>query len=825
MTEKLPSKRWLPKTNFPRWLRITLRIFGAFVVLLLLSYIGIAWYVNAHKKELLGKITEKLNENIDGELTIGSMDPSFLKGLPRISLSLKDVVIKDAQWNVHQHTLLDAKNFDVSVNTLALLRGAVEIRIIEISNAKIYLYTDANGYSNTSIFKSKKNDTKKESSDGATEIKRFYLDNVSLVIDNKKGNKLFQFDVDKIDGRMDYSFSDWEAKINLKTYARSLAFNTVHGSFIKDKLVQGTIAANYDSGTKNITVLPNNLDIGEDRFNIGGKFSLGDTADFTINIKTNILWRNASALLSRNISQKLDLFNLEKPIDVSCDLIGNFDAEGDPSIIVTAQVKENVLTIPDATIKECSFTGVFTNEYVAGKGFSDANSAVKLLNFAGSYEEIPFTMQKAFIVDFDHPMAIGDFKSKFDLKKLNNIIGDDLLQFYNGKASVEVTYKAPIENFKLTKPLVEGLIEVENANLNYIPRHLNFKNTTISLNFNNDDLFIKNIKLQSGKSIVFMEGSVNNFLNLYYTAPEKIVLNWKIRSPQLHLGEFLGFLGQRKQVAAVRKKSRTTNFTKEMNSLFEKSNVNMQLKVDKLYYKKFLATNATASILLSESGINLNNVSVQHAGGTATLNGKLYQQGKRNQYQFQTNVNNVDIQKFFYSFDNFGMQSFTSKNLKGFLTAKAAISGAITDSGDMVPGTMNGNLSFDIKKGALIGFDPIRNVGKFAFPLRDLNTITFTNLNGKFDIKGELVTINPMQINSSVLNMDIAGIYSFSKGTNIALDIPLRNPKNDKNIVDKEERKLRRKRGIVLHLLATDGDDGKIKIKWNGNRNKDNTDE
>jgi hypothetical protein len=56
------------------------------------------------------------------------------------------------------------------------------------------------------------------------------------------------------------------------------------------------------------------------------------------------------------------------------------------------------------------------------------------------------------------------------------------------------------------------------------------------------------------------------------------------------------------------------------------------------------------------------------------------------------------------------------------------------------------------------------------------------------------------------------------KGTNIAVDVPLRNPKKDADITDKEEKKARRMKGIVLHLLATDGEDGKIKIKLNRNR-------
>ena len=70
-----------------------------------------------------------------------------------------------------------------------------------------------------------------------------------------------------------------------------------------------------------------------------------------------------------------------------------------------------------------------------------------------------------------------------------------------------------------------------------------------------------------------------------------------------------------------------------------------------------------------------------------------------------------------------------------------------------------------------------------------------------------------MKISSSVLNMDVAGIYSFGKGTNIALDVPLRNPKNDKDITDKQLLEERRNRGIVIHLLANDDQKGKVKIK------------
>ena len=74
-----------------------------------------------------------------------------------------------------------------------------------------------------------------------------------------------------------------------------------------------------------------------------------------------------------------------------------------------------------------------------------------------------------------------------------------------------------------------------------------------------------------------------------------------------------------------------------------------------------------------------------------------------------------------------------------------------------------------------------------------------------------------MKVNSTAINVDVRGVYAFNEGTNIELDVPLRDPKKSSDIIDKEERDLARMKGIVLHLKAVD-EEGKIKIKWNGNR-------
>ncbi|HMI02015.1 MAG TPA: AsmA-like C-terminal region-containing protein [Pedobacter sp.] len=806
----------------PRWSKIALKVFGILVGLVLIVYIGAAIYVTVNKKELLINITKKLNKNLNGSMTIESMDPTFLGGFPGISIKLKNVLLKDKLWNQHKHTLLAAKDFEVALNTTGLLTGTIEIEKIGIGNAAIYLFTDSNGYSNTSIFK-KKDKTKKEprsEESSSMEIGKITLNNVNFIMDNQRGHKLFEFVIDDLKAKVDYSWSDWEADVQLKAFAKSLAFNTRRGSFIKDKLLEGPFEIKYTDGDGMIRVAPNTLDIGKDPFVIGAAFDTSkESTDFKINIEVKkILWRNASALLAPNITSKLNMFNLDKPIHVFCTIAGNMGPGGDPGINVKAIVKNNVLTTPGGVVDDCSFAGMFTNNFVNGKGLTDANSAIKLYGFKGKYKELPFSIDTASINDLDNPVATGVFKSKFDIAKLNNVIGDNMLKFGKGTAGVELAYKADIVNFVLTKPYVKGIIDIKQGDVTYVPRKVSFKNTDISLNFTDRDLFIKNIRLQTGRSVVLMDGSIRNFLNLYYTAPEKIQLNWKIRSPQIHLEEFLGFLGTRKPKA--KKRTPKSNFSDNLNEAFEMSQVNMNVRVNKVYYKKFLATNANADLLLSESGIAIRNVTVEHAGGSLKLSGGVTQKQDINRFTLNAILSNVDIRHFFYAFDNFGLKSLTSKNLRGYLFSKTNIRGMISEQGKLLPKSLTGSVIFDLKNGALVSFEPVKSAGKFAFPFRNLDNITFSSLNGKFDIDGEKVTINPMQISSSLLNMDIAGIYSMGSGTNIALDVPLRNPKKDQDITDRRQIKERRMKGIVLHLLATDGEDGKIKIKLNRNRNK-----
>jgi hypothetical protein len=810
------TKSFLQSDSFKKYAKR----FGYFILgliaILLLACGALSVYFNRNKTEIIAKVNAKINENINGKFHVTDFHYKFLTGFPNFTLALKDVEIKDNQWQSHKHTLLRAKEIEARLNIWNLLQHEINIHKILINDADIYIYKAENGYSNANIFKPKKKKTQTDKEKPETTIDEVNLNKVHVIIDNHLGHKLFDFDVASLDSKVNYDNDSWQTNLYLKTKINSLAFNTVHGSFAKEKVLEGNFDISYAEASQKIDIKTQKLKIGSDVFDIIAFFNVGKTNSlFGINIGTEILWRNASNLLSANISSKLNQFDLKKPIKVNCDIKGDLNVEGDPKIVVQADVRDNELTIPDGLFTNCSFKGIFTNNFKPENGFSDPNSAIVLTNFNAEYESIPLKIAQAVINNLEKPIATGVVNADFDISKLNGMMNEKILHFESGHAKANLKFQFDIVDLYINKPRFTGDVDINDATFDYLPKSIHAEKTAVQLSFTQEALYIKKIAYKHKKNIIRIDGKIDNFLNLYYDAPEKMVVNWNIYCPNIDVKQFLGVLKNSPQQKVTEKKpvKKNVNFTNQLRSVIEKCTAVINLKADKITYGSLTATNTQATLQMLNSKILLKNGTLQTSGGSIAFSGSVQPSG--NQYVFTSNaqVNRVDIASFLRSFNNFGIKSFSPKNIRGRLTSNANVAGLMSSKGDLIVNSMKGKLDFNVNQGALLNFEPIMKVGKFAFPLRDVENITFSDLSGSLNLRGEQIDVHKLTISSSVLNLDAEGIYSFGRGTNLALTVPLRNSKNDANLATKAERKAVRERGIVLHLIAYDNE-GKMKVKW-----------
>lgn len=801
----------------PKWLKIILKSLGVLVTLVMLLILGIFLYITYNKDKFLKLVNTELNKRIDGTVSIGGLSPQFFKQFPDVSLGLKNVVIRDKEFARHHHTLLDAQDFSVSVHASDLVKGTIKINHVDISNATIDLFTDSTGYSNTSLFKHQaKKDTSQSSGSTSAELEKLGLTNVHLKIDNQKAGKLYDFVVNNLSGNLSYPDTGWHANLHLDVAAKSMAFSVSHGSFIKGKAVEGDVEAGYNEKSGKINLFSDALDIGDDPFQVSAVLNTAKPGtDFAFHIfAKQLLWRHASALLSQNISIKLNMFNMAKPIDVHAIISGNFSG-GDPFLYITATVRNNTVSLPGNAIDDCSFDGVFTNNLVPGKGLTDENSVIRLSHLKGTYKHIPFQIDTGNIINLTNPIATGNFHTVFPVSGLNALTEGKIARFGKGTASVNLRYRADIVNYRINKPIVRGHIGLQNADINNLVGSLSLKQTSLDLDFVGNDLVLSNFRIKTGRSTVTLNGRANNILNLYYNSPEKIVLTLNVRSPQMYLAEFIGFLGGDESHGSPKRSSNSGDAVTQLSNVFQKGNAEMHLTIDNLHYNKMLATDVHANLLASSRRVAIQQVGLKTAGGTLSLNGNIEKGGTLNKVTLNSVVSNVNIHDFFYGFDNFGLTGLTYENLQGSLSAKTAITASVNNQASLLPQSVNGNVDVSLRNGALLNFKPLISVGKYAFPFRDLKNITIPKLDAHFFVHDEKIDISPLQISSSVLNVDVAGVYGLKNGTDITMDVPLRNPKGDTAIVDQAKLQKKRFRGIVLHLRAKADEQGKIKIGFN----------
>lgn len=806
------------KRKIKKILKITgFSLLGIIVAFVLLS-IAIGIYFKDNKEKIIAEINLKINENIKGTVSIGDVDYSLLNSFPNFALNVKNVVLKDSLWNNHKQTLLISKEIEVRINLKKMIwSDEIDIKKIKIKDAIINLYVDKDGVSNSNIFKPKPIDTTANEKK-TTIIHALDLENVAFISRNIQRDKYFNFAVTQLKSNIDYTNSGWETNAFVNIVAKSMAFKLSKGSFIKNKRVKGTLALNYSNASKVITIDTKKLGIGKDDFDINAHFSLDEKNPvFDLDINTEILWVNASNLLDAHIQKILSHYNIKKPIKANCKIIGNMASENDPVIIVKAIIKDNELVVPDGTLNDCSFNGEYNNTYKKGITTSDENSAIVLTNFSAKYRTIPFSIPNAMVYNLNVPVLTGDFHSKFEVEKLNELVNKNFMTFSKGQADVNLKFNVNIVEFKIDKPLFSGNVSVKDATIKYIAKDLELK-TDILLNFTENALIIENIKYANKKSTFMLKGKIDNFLDLYYNNPEKMIVNWDIYSPNFDANQFLTILTKNSKNAPVKKlikhKKSEKLISSKLQSVINDCAVNINIKADNMVYKNLRATNFSTAIHLNNGELFINNGIINTCNGKVTFSGKLIPANSLYHFSAKANIKTVAIPHFLKAFNNFGIVSFQPNDIKGNLNVITSINGSISSNGNLIPNSLLGKVKYHITKGALDNFDPIMTVGKIAFPNRNVKRIDFYDLHGNFNIKGEHVDLDLFKVNSNVLNFDVAGIYSFGKGTNLKMTIPLRNPKDDHLIKDSTARANVRYNGIVLNLKAVDDGHGKIGIKF-----------
>jgi hypothetical protein len=801
-----------------RGLKIVLKVVAALITLFLVLFTCLGLYVIYNKDVIYKRITEQVNERINGTVIIGDIQTNFTREFPAISLSLKDVTVRDSLWNLHHHDLLQARRVFLAMNALSIWHGDARISQIHIDDARIYLFTDSVGYSNTDILRIP-GDTSAKKNKNLLKINHLKITNADFVFEHVLRSKYFHFEIRKMNTRWHYNTIGWEANTYLYTGIDKMTFNTGKGSFLEHTTLQTKLDLSYNAEKKVLAIPRQQIKVDKDKYDIAFTLLMAEKPNsYTLKIWADQLaYKKAIFLLTPSIYTKLEKINFAQPIDVNATLNGGTSFSDTPTVVVQLSVKDNTLTVPGYKFEHCSFNGILSNEAITGGGHSATNTSVTLASLKGRWADINFSTPKLAIIDLKDPYADVNMNLQLTTAKLNELTGDNF-QITAGKVSANVRYKGRLKKIDSTFSQVNGKLTINNATLTYVPRGLTFYNTNATVRLEGKDLKIDDVRLQVDSTKLSVQGSLQNFRTLLFSKPEKIVIDWKIKSDHIDLAHFITLLSGRKEgnQRDSTKKITTSKVAAQIDKMLNDGKARLKLDVGRVTYRKFEATDIRTNITLDQSIVRISDLYLSHAGGVLNVNAQILQLGKLNNFTLKSTATRVDVKKFFNAFENFGQDAVTADHIDGKLSSEFDVAGSIRENGTMVPRSINGTVSFKLQQATLVDFEPIKRIGEFAFRRRKLDSIVVREIDNKFRVSSGVVYINPLYLESNVMNMRIEGAYVVGRpGTDINIDIPLRNPRKDELIENDEIRHRKSMKGIVLHLKASNDDDGKVRLKWN----------
>lgn len=697
-------------------------------------------------------LLNSINKNLSTKVKVGSYKLSFIRKFPNASLELNDVLVHSSSGfnsgafiGLNTDTLLSAKAVSLEFSITDILKGVYNIERISARNGKVNLFTDSAGHVNYNITVANSKSSKHET---IIDLKRInitgmeaYYNNlgIHLIISGPIKNGVLKT---KISGNnIDFTASSDLKIMNFRLY-----------DFQIEKPVTAKLGLVLRS-TKDGTSLHKGL-LHIDNYDLGidGFISSDNLIDLIVTGHNLDIAKVRNYIPARYI-EFASGYNVTGVINASGKIKGIMSRKSNPQVEINWQAKNVRIsnTKSSLTIKDLSFDGYLSNG--AQKNYETSIVAAKDLkaNFGSS----SYTGY-ADLKNFNNPvidMALkgrvypSELKEFFDLRDVSAADGsvDMELKVING---ILPGKKFSIDSFFDMKP--EGNLVFNSFSIGLNNNKFLFSKVNGTLVFTNS---VKADKLRFiyKKQNIKIDGVFNNLpewllgRKVVMTARANIAIDKLI--PET-------FMAAENSPARIHDKPKGVNLPNDVR-------LDLTIRLDSLRYKTFLASEVEGTLIYQPKTLTYKSLKMKSLDGVITGSGFFAQNKDRGlivkgNYQ----VKDIDVNKAFRTFHNFGQSFLKAENIKGTLSGSLILLLPVDSLLKFNIKTLTAEGKYHLVDGALINFDPVKQLSSFI-ELSELKNITFDKLENDFFIRNNFLYIPQMDVKSSAVDLSVNGKHSF----------------------------------------------------------------
>lgn len=692
-------------------------------------------------------IVSEINKTLSIEISVKDVELSLFSNFPNASLNFTELQTKE-QAGSNSKSLLNAKKASLLFNVFDIITGNYKIERILLKDAFLNIIVHEDGTNNLMLTR------KTDSNDPGNvniNLQEVIFRNVEISYINYPSDQEYLVTVSKGDLKGVFTSENFDMEISGDLFSKHI--RSGKHLFFKERQLKTQLKLAIDKTEQSYLINQGWIESAGLSFDISGSVNADKSnrfLDLNIQAKKSPL-QSFLQLVPKTYLEPIKDYKLSGDLNFTATIKGDFSGNKLPLVTFSFGLTEGTIKHSKSGLnfQHVFFSGNFKN----GKSKSKQSFSVNLTDFEAELYSSKIN-GKLGIVNFENPSISASFQSSADLKEIAKIFRIENLQSVSGKLKIDMQFKNTLKSFRqftiqdFISSRTSGLLEIENVNLQFKNNPINYTKLNGNFKFSNKDLVVNQFSGKFAESDFNMKGYFINVLAFLFLPDQKINIKADFKSDNLKLGNLL------KSDKKEGERAYQLQFSKNIN-------FDLNLDLNNFSFNKFNAQNLTGRVLMINQKLTVKNTTLVSMDGKTKLAGTI---DGTNPNRFwldaEATLTNVDINKLFYQFGDFGQKSISSENIRGIVNAQIIFQSFISSSLKVDPKSVYTVGDLVINEGELVDFKPMYKLSKFL-KNKELERVQFSTLQNQIQIKDQVVTIPEMDIVSSTLDLKISGTHSF----------------------------------------------------------------
>ncbi|MGB0403981.1 MAG: hypothetical protein ACPGEG_07785 [Salibacteraceae bacterium] len=753
-----------------KWVKILLSVLAVCAVVVGASIVYLSLQYGTIVESL---VVEALNKNLNSEVKISSVETGSIEDLPYFSLVFNEVAIMESkEFQTNTDTLIYVDRLSLNFNIWDIYFENYQLKKVSISDGFGRFKVDAKGVKNYIFWKSTESDSTSSES--------------------------FSFNLNEVEiNNIEYSYVDKGLKFGLRTQGQSVNLSgnftsenlqiKTQGSFNKTVLqiagvgyinnrdLEINTGLEIDPETGDLTFMPGEIRVDHAFVLNPSGYINGNGYKFLCS-SSSISLDQLNSLVPKKFANYQKKYNIKGNAVFEASIYNENESKLPPRIEANFEVNEGFVELANSLnkAKEVSVKGSFSN----GDLRSSKTSKLVLDNISATFHSGSFSGSMN-LEDFDALILTSSISGKVDLSEITGFTGLDSIGTIQGKLDFKGDIKFYLsrllaDKLNLYGSKVNGYVQFEDVNFSSKEYPIELAGFGGALEFVNwEARLISGIgKLQSTN--FELNAETNNYL--YWAFSDKDINNGDLKISadvnldNVKLEEFLFFS--------------ESNAAKSENSKYSNYQIRVESQIDNFSFKKFDAKNLHSKVFVTSEKMVINPIALKLMDGEA--DGRLMISNIANgayAISGESEFRQTNVQKLFYVFNDFNQTEITSDNLKGIADVSVNFSGIFDSELKLKTESLKAKSSIRLKNGELINYRTLQLVSDYfkknvvlkklfnADKLsKALEHVKFDELSNDILVQNEKVILPKMFVGSSVLGINVEGVYRLDETMDYRLD-------------------------------------------------------